>query len=48
MEQNPLEQLMFPQLIKKFPNFLKSQGLLHNSQVPATCLHPQPATVHTL
>jgi len=37
-----LEKLTGSQLVKKFPHFMEPEGSLPHSQVPATCLSPEP------
>ena len=38
-----LEKLTVLQLVKKFPNFMETEGSLPHSQVPATCPYPDPS-----
>jgi hypothetical protein len=38
-----LDKLTSLQLVKKFPHFMETEDLLPHSQVPATCLYPEPA-----
>jgi len=38
-----LKKLTGFQLVKKFPEFIKPEGSLPLSQVPATCPYPEPA-----
>jgi hypothetical protein len=37
-----LEKLTGLHLVKKFPHFMEPEGSLPHSQVPATCLYPEP------
>jgi hypothetical protein len=38
-----LEKLTGLQLVKKYPHFMEIEGSLPHSQVPFTCLYPEPA-----
>jgi hypothetical protein len=36
------EKLRDPQLVKKLPHFMETEGSLQHSQAPATCPYPKP------